>query len=71
MGMANITAESIVHCTMIPNPYSYATRQAALLEIELRKLKDSKHGSESNLKSIKNDKLKGKHCKPFYQKDRW
>ncbi len=29
------------------------------------------HESEKNLKAVKNDKLKGTHCKPFYQKERW
>lgn len=71
MGMAMIRDHSIVFCIESPTPYSRAEILAAYRRIMMDEQRDTPHSSEKNLKAVKNDKLKGAHCKPFYQKERW
>ncbi len=70
MGMATFTRDSTYSGTMIIHPFNH-TLIHRVVEPEYEFKAEDKHPSELNLRVLKNNKIKGGHCNPFYQSKRW
>lgn len=70
MGMATISAQSVLSCTQVPSPYSAQDRLCASREA-LRKEQKVTKKKTCSLKVKRNEKFNLKHDVPFYHFKRW